>query len=81
MKTLRPLPATTLAVSGAVIPSPPAAHAAGTTYYVDSAHGNDTNTGTTSTAPWKSLAKFNGHAFQPATPSPSRAAQPGTAPA
>ena len=31
----------------------------GTTYYVSSAHGDDTNAGTSENAPWKSLTKVN----------------------
>ena len=38
--------------------------AAGTTYYV-SASGSDSNPGTSSTAPWKSLAKVDATTFQP----------------
>ncbi len=37
----------------------------GVNYYVDSASGNDGNAGTSSGAPWRSLAKVNGYAFQP----------------
>ncbi|MGV9315079.1 choice-of-anchor Q domain-containing protein [Streptomyces sp. NPDC003691] len=33
--------------------------AAGTTYYVDSVTGNDTNSGTTASAAWKTLARVN----------------------
>ncbi|WP_197973918.1 right-handed parallel beta-helix repeat-containing protein [Streptomyces sp. Z423-1] len=40
------------------------AHAAGTTYYV-SAAGNDSNAGTSSSAPWRSLSKVNSRTFQP----------------
>ncbi len=36
----------------------------GTTYYVDPA-GNDSNNGTSSSTPWKSIAKVNGTTFQP----------------
>lgn len=35
------------------------------TYYIDSVKGNDSNKGTSSQAPWKSLAKVNSHAFRP----------------
>lgn len=45
--------------------STPAAYAAGTTYYVDSATGNDSNSGTSTSAPWKSLSKVNNTVFQP----------------
>lgn len=41
------------------------AEAAGTTYYVDSAGGNDSNSGTSESASWKTLAKVNGIVFQP----------------
>lgn len=34
-----------------------------TTYYVDSVGGVDTNSGTSTAAPWKSLTKVNGHVF------------------
>jgi hypothetical protein len=36
-----------------------------TTYYVDSSSGNDTNTGTSAAAAWKTLQKINGSQFQP----------------
>lgn len=39
--------------------------AAGTVYYVDSVDGNDSNSGTSSSAPWKSLEKVNVTTFQP----------------
>src|SRR5579863_76439 len=39
------------------------AHA--TTYYVSSSAGSDANSGTSSSAPWKTLAKVNGQALQP----------------
>jgi hypothetical protein len=53
---------TALAFAGA-----PSAHAdtTGTTYYVDSQAGSDANAGTSSTAPWKSLAKVDATTFQP----------------
>ena len=35
------------------------------TYYVDSAAGNDGNGGTSQAAAWKTIAKVNGHIFQP----------------
>lgn len=41
------------------------ANANGTTYYIDSVNGNDSNSGTTTTTPWKSLSKVNGTVFQP----------------
>jgi hypothetical protein len=40
-----------------------ASHA--TTYYVDSAKGNDSATGTSIAAPWKSLTKVSGTTFSP----------------
>ncbi len=36
-----------------------------TTYYVDATRGNDTNAGTSTTAPWKTLNKINNTPFQP----------------
>ncbi|GLX70984.1 right-handed parallel beta-helix repeat-containing protein [Paenibacillus glycanilyticus] len=44
---------------------PSVVHAAGTVYYVDSANGNDTNSGTSTGAPWQSLDKVNSITFQP----------------
>ena len=45
---------------------PTTAHAAtGTTYYVDAATGSDSNSGTSPSAPWQSLAKVDATAFQP----------------
>ncbi|MFC5470564.1 sugar-binding protein [Cohnella suwonensis] len=49
----------------ATVAAPAPAAAAGTTYYVDSASGNDTNSGTSTSAPWQSLAKVNAFTFQP----------------
>ena len=49
-------------------PSPtstPASTATPLTYYVDSASGSDSDTGTSSTHPWKSLAKVNGAQLSP----------------
>ena len=40
-------------------------NAAGTTYYVSSSGGNDSNSGTAATQAWRSLAKVNSIAFQP----------------
>ena len=37
----------------------------GTSYYVDSGQGNDSNRGTSPTAPWKTLAKLNSTTFAP----------------
>jgi len=42
-----------------------AGHATATTYYVDSVGGNDTNTGTSAAAPWKTIDKVNGTTFLP----------------
>ncbi|MBO0882785.1 MAG: right-handed parallel beta-helix repeat-containing protein, partial [Mycobacterium sp.] len=42
----------------------PAAHAAGITYYV-SAAGDDANSGTSTSAPWRSLSKINNTVFGP----------------
>lgn len=39
--------------------------AGATTWYVDSARGNDANSGATSSAPWKSLAKISVTEFHP----------------
>ncbi|MNO17907.1 F5/8 type C domain protein [compost metagenome] len=41
------------------------ADAAGTTYYVDSASGNDSSGGTSAATAWKSLSKVNATTFQP----------------
>ncbi|HWD60911.1 MAG TPA: hypothetical protein VG369_00320, partial [Humibacter sp.] len=45
-------------------PPPARAATAGTTYYVDSQLGSDSNQGTSSSAPWKSLAKVNATTFR-----------------
>jgi hypothetical protein len=37
--------------------------ASGTTYYVSSSLGNDTNVGTSTASPWKTMAKVNGQTF------------------
>ena len=42
-----------------------AAHANGTNYYVDSVNGSDSNSGTSSAAPWKTLANINSRSFNP----------------
>lgn len=39
--------------------------AAGTTYYVDSQGGNDSNNGTSTSTPWKSISKVNSRSFSP----------------
>ena len=36
-----------------------------TTYYVDATNGNDSNTGTSQAAPWKTISKVNNSQFQP----------------
>ena len=38
---------------------------AGVTYYLDATGGSDSNAGTSTAAPWKSLAKVNAKTFQP----------------
>jgi hypothetical protein len=38
---------------------------AGTIYYVDSAAGNDSNNGTSTSTPWQTLSKVNSITFQP----------------
>ncbi|MEK0314660.1 choice-of-anchor Q domain-containing protein [Cohnella sp. 56] len=43
----------------------PRAYASGTTYYVDSAAGNDANSGTSTSQPWRTLTKVNGTVFNP----------------
>jgi hypothetical protein len=40
---------------------------AATTYYIDSLHGEDANSGTSKAAPWKTLQKVNETNFQPGT--------------
>jgi hypothetical protein len=35
------------------------------TYYVDAANGNDSNAGTSASAPWQTIAKVNGSSFSP----------------
>jgi chitodextrinase len=45
--------------------SPEKAFAANTTYYVDSAAGSDSNSGTSQNSPWQSLNKVNSVVFQP----------------
>lgn len=41
------------------------AFAGDTTYYVDSVNGNDSNIGTSTASPWRSLSKVNGITFSP----------------
>ncbi|MGG1555413.1 DUF7594 domain-containing protein [Paenibacillus ferrarius] len=55
-----------LVVSMLVLPMAPSkALANNTTYYIDSVSGNDSNNGTSSSTPWKTLAKVNATTFQP----------------
>jgi hypothetical protein len=56
--------AVAVAAAGAGAIAAPAAHASGTTYYV-SAAGSDSNSGTSATSPWASLAKVDATTFQP----------------
>ncbi|MGG4146333.1 discoidin domain-containing protein [Paenibacillus algorifonticola] len=44
---------------------PVAVSAANTTYYIDSAGGNDANNGTSTATAWKTLTKVNATTFQP----------------
>ncbi|AGW41771.1 dTDP-4-dehydrorhamnose reductase [Leifsonia xyli subsp. cynodontis DSM 46306] len=53
-----------VAIPAALVGAQPAL-AAGTTYYVDSAAGSDTNAGTSPSDPWHSLAKVNSTGFAP----------------
>ena len=46
-------------------PPPARADATGTSYYVDSQAGSDANSGTSSSAPWRSLTKVDATTFQP----------------
>lgn len=47
------------------IPPTGIAYAAGTTYYVDSVGGSDSNSGTSPTSPWATLSKVNSTTFAP----------------
>jgi|GEM_PF-969823 len=47
-----------------ILPTLPARAVAGASYYVDSVSGSDTNAGTSSSAPWRTLSKVNSYAFQ-----------------
>jgi hypothetical protein len=53
-----------VAAAGVGLHASVAAAAAGVTYYVDATGGSDSNAGTSSAAPWKSLAKVNAKTFQ-----------------
>jgi len=55
----------TLVFATVQISIPKAAYASGTTYYVDSVSGSDSNNGTSTSTPWQSLSKVNGTAFSP----------------
>ncbi|MFF2624222.1 right-handed parallel beta-helix repeat-containing protein [Kitasatospora griseola] len=59
------LGALTLAATALTTFAAPAAHAAGTAYYVSASAGSDTNSGTSPDAPWKSLAQVGRQTFQP----------------
>ena len=50
--------------TGVAVHGSAATAAASVTYYVDATGGSDSNAGTSSSAPWKSLAKVNGTTFQ-----------------
>ena len=54
-----------LVAGGVAVHASPAAAATGLSYYVDATAGSDSNAGTSSAAPWKSLAKLNGTTFHP----------------
>jgi hypothetical protein len=57
---------TTAAPSPTPTPTPaPPPTTTGRQFYVDNVSGSDSNSGTSSTAPWKSLGKVNSIAFQP----------------
>ena len=56
--------ASALALSAGALTATPAA-AAGTTYYVSSSSGSDSNTGTSSNTPWKTLSKASAQTFSP----------------
>ncbi|MFD7644418.1 hypothetical protein ACFV4P_27670 [Kitasatospora sp. NPDC059795] len=64
-RSLSALGALTLAAAALTAFAAPAAHAAGTTYYVSASAGSDANSGTSPDAPWKSLAQVGKQAFQP----------------
>lgn len=65
-KVAAPLLSLLLLVSLAFTLAPaPSADAAGTVYYVDSAAGNDTANGTSTSTAWKTLTKVNATTFQP----------------
>lgn len=59
------LAAAAMAAGLAALPPGPAEAVGPTTYYVDSASGSDANAGTSTAAPWQSLAKVNATTLQP----------------
>lgn len=63
--TNTPKPTATVAPTIAPTPTSTASPTSGTTYYVDSVAGNDSNAGTTQTAAWKSLAKADAAVLRP----------------
>src|SRR5947209_7096517 len=64
-RTLAAVGAFALATAGVTILAVPSAEASGgTTYYV-STSGSDSNSGTSTGSPWRSLAKVNGTTFAP----------------
>ncbi|OKJ15639.1 hypothetical protein [Kitasatospora sp. CB01950] len=64
-RSLSALGALTLAAAALTAFAAPAAHAAGTTYYVSASAGSDANSGTSPDAPWKSLAQVGKQTFRP----------------
>ena len=52
-------------VLGTALALAPPAHAAGTSYYVDTLNGSDSAAGTSPASAWKTLAKVNAKTFQP----------------
>ncbi|QMU71568.1 discoidin domain-containing protein [Streptacidiphilus sp. P02-A3a] len=57
--------ATLLAFAASAVSATEAHAATGTTYYVDATAGSDSNSGTSPSSPWQSLAKVDAAAFQP----------------
>jgi chitodextrinase len=53
----------TLICAQVFLAAPVIVSAAGTTYYVDSVAGSDTNSGISTSAPWKTLSKINATSF------------------
>lgn len=52
-----------LTLSITIIGIPMTVHAAGTTYYVSSSTGNDSNSGTSSSTPWKTLVRASNQSY------------------